>query len=71
MTYASKPGAPGGGQGSPVHVTLPGSTPNRSRAVRGARARRAVCRRTGDLSGVSDCNVNIRHHPHVGEQDVR
>ncbi|MFE5495276.1 hypothetical protein ACFQ7Z_35690 [Streptomyces virginiae] len=74
MTYDSKPGAPGGGQGDPVHVTLPRLDPQPVPGCprcAGAAARRAVRRRAGDLSGVSDCNVDIRHHPHAGEQRVR
>ncbi|WP_159425456.1 hypothetical protein [Streptomyces sp. fd1-xmd] len=62
MTYDSKPGTPGGGQGAAVHVTLP--------RLDGAGVQRRGGRCAGG-SGVSDCNVDIRHHPHAGEQDVR
>ncbi|MEU6215717.1 hypothetical protein ABZ891_38225 [Streptomyces sp. NPDC047023] len=74
MTYDSKPGTPGGAQGSAVHVTLPRldpePVPGCGRCV-GAAARRTVCRRAGDWSGVSDCNVVMRRHPHADERDVR
>ncbi|GAA2639266.1 hypothetical protein GCM10010425_49060 [Streptomyces spororaveus] len=68
MTYDSRPGAPGGGQGAVVHVTLPRLDPKPVPGCprcTGAAARRSMYRRTGDLSGVSDCNVVIRRHPHA------
>ncbi len=47
MTYGSRPGAPGGGQGGPVHVTLPGAIPNPPRTARSARGRGAAVRVPG------------------------
>ncbi|MFB7263909.1 hypothetical protein ACFCXH_17410 [Streptomyces nojiriensis] len=67
MTYDSRPGAPGGGQGTVVHVTLPRLDPEPAPGCpkcAGAGVRRAGCRRAGDMSWVSDCNVVIRRHPH-------
>ncbi|MFD9622128.1 hypothetical protein ACFWB2_33435 [Streptomyces virginiae] len=67
MMYDSKPGAPGGGQGGPVHVTLPRRDPEPATdcpECAGAAVRRARCRLAGDMSGVSDCNVVVRRHPH-------
>ncbi|WP_327389106.1 hypothetical protein [Streptomyces sp. NBC_01207] len=74
MTYDSRPGAPGGGQGGPVHVTLPRLDPEPAPdcpRCTGAAARRAACRRAGDLSGASDCNVVIGRHPHTDERNAR
>ncbi|MET9694164.1 hypothetical protein ABZY81_38030 [Streptomyces sp. NPDC006514] len=68
MTYDSRPGAPGGGQGTVVHVTLPRLDPEPApdcQECTGAAVRRAVRRRAGDMSGVPDYNVVIRRHPHA------
>ncbi|WP_327732513.1 hypothetical protein OG749_45490 [Streptomyces nojiriensis] len=68
MTDDYRPGAPGGGQGTVVHVTLPQLDPQPAPdcpQCAGAANRRADCRRAGDMSGVSDCNVVIRRHPHA------
>ncbi|MFF4391961.1 hypothetical protein ACFY0G_35155 [Streptomyces sp. NPDC001552] len=68
MTHDSRPGAPGGGPGGAVHVTLPRRDPEPAPGCpqcAGAAVRRAVCRRAGDLSGVSDCDIIVRRHPHA------
>ncbi|MFI1068175.1 hypothetical protein ACH4TC_40710 [Streptomyces spororaveus] len=67
MTDDNRPGAPGGSQGSAVHVTLPRLDPEPAPdcpECAGAAVRRAPCRQAGDISRVSDCHVVVRRHPH-------
>ncbi|MGW7440850.1 hypothetical protein [Streptomyces sp. NPDC054849] len=69
MAYDSRPGTPGGGQGSPVHVTLPRRDPEPAPGC--PEGAGAAMRRAGDMSGVSDCNVDVRSHPHARDGGAR
>ncbi len=58
-------------ESGPVHLGDPYATPAPSPApgcdVCDALARqREECRRVRNMTGVSDCNVEIRQHPHIG-----
>lgn len=60
-------GTPGGGMGAPVTLSMPRlePTPTAGCDVCAALAsQRSDARKRGDMSAVSDANVELRSHPH-------
>ncbi|CAL9380612.1 hypothetical protein SUDANB120_01049 [Streptomyces sp. enrichment culture] len=62
-------GAPGGGTGAPVTLSLPREEPTPAAGCDVCAAlasQRSDARKRRDMSAVSDANVELRAHPHKG-----